>query len=249
MSREDVIRRIVERDMRNEALVADVVLREAEDLHAAACQHFGTWDTALQYAGISVRRLASEDEFRAERVLKRLRSMCCEGYDLSAQHNIKRDRRLYEAARQHFGTWRNALRAAGINLEHAFVRRPRKHDKQKILDAIKQRHESGETLMWTEVCLENRAFASAVKQAFGSWRKGLIAAGIDPTAYRNYSRKQWDQQRVIACLRKRRREGKSVKCADVQREYPSLVNAAHRYFGSWREAMRSARLDSVGDDS
>lgn len=244
MSREDVIRRIVERDMQNQGLLAEVVQQEAEDLHAAACQHFGTWDTALQYAGVSVRRMVSEDEFRAERVLTQLRRMCCEGYDLSAQHNVKRDRRLYEAARLHFGTWRKALRAAGINLEHAFVRRPRKHDKRKLLETIKHRHESGATLMWTEVCLENRAFATAAKQAFGSWRKALLAAGIDPMVYRNYSRKQWDQQRVIACIRKRQRDGQSVKCADVRREYPSLVNAAHRYFGSWREAMRSAGLEA-----
>ena len=158
MSREDVIRRIVERDLHNRGLSAEVVLQQDQDLYAAACLHFGTWDTALQYAGVSVRRVVSENESRAERVLTRLRRMCCEGYDLSAQHNIRRDRRLYEAARQHFGTWRNALRAAGINLEHAFVRRPRKHDKQQLLETIKQRHESGATLMWTEVCLGRPSF-------------------------------------------------------------------------------------------
>jgi hypothetical protein len=63
------------------------------------------------------------------------------------------------------------------------------------------------------------------------------------TAYANSS--YLYQERVIACLRKRQREGKSVKCADVQREYPSLVNAAHRHFGSWREAMRSAELEAI----
>ncbi len=243
MSREAIIRQIVHRDLEQLGLDEEVVREQAVELYESACEHFGTWETALTYAGVDVRRVDPRDKYTIDRVLQEIRILCSSGYDLNTTHNMKRDRRLYEAARQHFGTWRNALVATGINLEHAFSeRRPRKLDKQKLLETIRQKHTSGESLVWTNVCLENRAFASAAKQAFGSWRKALIAAGIDPTLHRNQSGKQWDQQRVIKCIRQRQQEGQSLKCADVYRDHRSLVNAAQRYFGSWGKAMRAAEV-------
>ena len=182
MSREDVIRRIVERDLHNHGLSAEVVLQQDQDLYAAACLHFGTWDTALQYAGISVRRVMADEEYKPDRVLQRIRTLCCDGYDMSAQHNIRRDRRLYEAARQHFGSWRKALVAAGVNLEHVCLpRKPRKLDKQKIIQQLRERHEAGQSLRRNQVCLENRALATAAINAFHSWRRALAAAGLVPS--------------------------------------------------------------------
>ena len=244
MSREAIIRQIVYRDLEHLGLDEEVVREQAVELYESACDHFGTWETALTYAGVNVRRTDPRKEYTGDRVLQEIRLLCSSGYDLSTTHNMRRDRRLYEAARQHFGTWRKTLVAAGVNLEHAFVRRPRKHDRKKLLETIKQRHESGETLVWTDVCLENRAFASAAKQAFGSWRKALIAAAIDPKVYHNHGRKEWDQHRVIACLRRRQQEGKSLKCADVGRQHRSLVNAANRYFGNWRNAILAAGIET-----
>ena len=243
MLREEIIRQVVHRDIEKLGLSEEIVQQEAAALHEAACDHFGTWETALTYAGVNVRRMDSRNEYTIDRVLQEIRLLCSSGYDLSTTHNMQRDRRLYEAARLHFGTWRKTLVAAGVNLEHAFVKGPRKHDREQLLETIRQRQVSGRTLVWTDVCLENRAFASAAKHTFGSWRRTLIAAGIDPNTYHNHGRKEWDHQRVIACLRKRQQEGKSLKCADVSREHRALVNAAQRYFGSWREASRAAGIE------
>lgn len=244
MTREEIIRRIVSRDMKQVGLTEEVVRQEAEDLYAAACDHFGTWKTALTYAGVTPNRTCRRQEYSRDDVLQKIRTLCMSGYDLSSAHNLKRDRRLYEAAHQHFGTWRKALIAAGINLKLAFLRSgPRKHNKKKLLEAIKQRHTAGQSLIWGEICMENRQFASAIKSAFGSWRKALIAAGIDPAPHRNHSNKQWDHARVIAAIRQRQQERKSLKHADVRREFGALANAGQRYFGSWCEAVRAAGLN------
>lgn len=243
MSREAIIRQIVHRDLEQLGLTEEIVQREESELYAAACDHFGTWETALTYAGVDVRHVRQRKEYSRDRVLQEIRTLCISSCDLGAIHNMRRDRQLYEAARKHFGTWRKALATAGINLEHAFVKSPRRLNKQKILDRIKQRQATNASLIWTDICLENRVFASAAKRAFGSWRRALIAAGIDPTLHRNHSGKQWDQQRVIKCIRQRQQEGQSLKCADVFRDHRSLVNAAQRYFGNWGEAMRAARVE------
>jgi hypothetical protein len=51
ISREEVIRRIVECEMQGQSLTEENVLQDVPDLHQAACERFGTWDTALEYAG------------------------------------------------------------------------------------------------------------------------------------------------------------------------------------------------------
>jgi hypothetical protein len=65
--------------------------------------------------------------------------------------NMRRDRQLYEAARRHFGTWKKALKAAGIDLDHAFARSLRKLSQQEILDTIKDRQATNASLIWTDI--------------------------------------------------------------------------------------------------
>ena len=179
MNREDVIREIVDRDVHKLPLSDDVVQREAEQLHTSACEHFGTWDTALQYAGVNMRGLAIRREYSRERVLSRIRKLCLDGHDLSARRSATRDRRTYDAARLHFGTWRGALRAARINLANLHPWSLRLN-KDEIIDRLRRMHAEGHSTKWTEVCLENRAFAITVKYTFRSWSRALVAAGIEP---------------------------------------------------------------------
>ena len=56
MIRANIIRRIVKRDVGNLELAADKVQQDDAELYQAACDHFGTWETALQYADAQSRR-------------------------------------------------------------------------------------------------------------------------------------------------------------------------------------------------
>lgn len=179
MQREEVIRQVVQRDVEHRSLGEEQVLQESPELHAAACEHFGTWHTALNYAGINLRRVITDHKYTEEDVLRTIRYLCCNGYNLTANHNIRRDRRLYEAARKHFGTWRRALCAAGINMQYVNLPvNPRRFTRPKIIEAIQQRQQAGLSLSWTTVCMENRALANAAKNSFRSWRLALVAAGL-----------------------------------------------------------------------
>ena len=181
MQREEVIRQVVQRDVEHRALLEEQVLQESPELHTAACEHFGTWHTALNYAGINLRRVSTDHKCSEEEVLRTIRYLCCNGYNLTANHNIRRDRRLYEAARQHFGTWRRALCAAGINMQYVNLpTHPRRFTQSKIIEAIQQRQQAGLSLSWTVVCMDNRALANAAKNSFRSWRLALVAAGLAP---------------------------------------------------------------------
>jgi hypothetical protein len=61
MSRESIIRWIVEREASGQKLSEDAVSREFETVHSEACNLFGTWETALLYAGYKKRRPPSKN--------------------------------------------------------------------------------------------------------------------------------------------------------------------------------------------
>jgi hypothetical protein len=221
------------------------VQREAPDLYARACENFGTWETALKYASVRVPRVVSGNAVSPDRVLGKIRYMCRKSSTLSAAACRERDRRLYDSACLHFGTWRRALAAAGINLSQARVRRkPRALDKQWIVAELKRRKDTGQSLVWRDVCFDDHALATAARHAYHGWNRALIAAGLRPEQAVVPGGPLWDREQVIRAIRERHRAGKGVGYADVQTSCRDLYAAAHRYFRNWREAVRAAGLDS-----
>ncbi len=116
-----------------------------------------------------------------DRIKQQLRRLCTTGYDLGAKVNQDRDRALYDAARQHFGGWRDALAAAGINLANVTHRKPKNLDREAMLLWLRNRHSAQQTLVYTEVCLENRDYALAIRREFGSWAKAIDEATLAAT--------------------------------------------------------------------
>jgi len=140
---------------------------------------YGSRKTALLYAGVSVRDVGRFRDLSPERIKQQLRRLCTTGYDLGAEINQDRDRALYDAARQHFGGWRDALAAAGINLANVTHRKPNNVDREAMLLWIRNRHSAEQTLIYTEVCLENRDYALAIRSEFGSWAKAIEEATLN----------------------------------------------------------------------
>ncbi len=113
---------------------------------------------------------------RPDHIRRQLRRLCTTGYDLGANVNRSRDRALYDAAIRHFGSWREALTEAVINLTNVTRHKPKNLDRDAMLLWIRNRKDSGHSINFSEVCLENRDYALAIKREFRSWRKALEAA-------------------------------------------------------------------------
>ena len=181
MLRRDVIREIVARDRQEKELTEEIVSEDAKQLYQAGCEHFGTWDTALRYAGISARSMAGKGKLTAETVKSKLVRLCTSKYNLEETSNLHRDRRLHDAAVDYFGSWREALRAAGINPNN--IRKgwkKGKPGKRLVLEGIRRRHKLGLSLRWRDACRENNSLAMAAKNRFGSWIAAVRAAGCAP---------------------------------------------------------------------
>ena len=99
-------------------------------LYAAALNEFPVWETALGYAGVNVRNVGQRRVPTPKRICQQLSRLCTSGYDLGAKVSRSRDRAFFDAVLQHFGSWRAALTAAGINLTNVSRRRPKHLDRE-----------------------------------------------------------------------------------------------------------------------
>src|SRR5947209_13116210 len=143
-----------------------------------------------------------------ERILPALRQLYKKGEDLSYNRLARKQQALVSSAAYHFGSYRGAVEAAGIDYA-AVTRRPR-WTKQAIIALIKKARRSGEDLHWSAVTkrrddLGLAAFASLQPRLFGRWDKALQAAGLDADDVAIYRR--WDRHSILFELRWLAREG------------------------------------------
>ncbi len=179
MSRQEVIRQIVERYEMQLDLNEEPVARDHPTLFTLACDTFGTWETALRYAGFSAKILARKRMCPPEVIVRTVQRMCKDGENLTAGHVRVRQWRFYRAAVQHFGSWRQTLLAAGVDPRHVRPYPPdQRPSRQHIIEGITARQAHGLSLRWMDVSRDNRAFAVCAKHMFGSWEKALRAAGF-----------------------------------------------------------------------
>lgn len=179
-----------------------------------------------------------------DEIVRSLRRLHKSKADLSYNALAKVQQTLVSAAAYHFGSYREAIEAAGIDYGEV-LRRPR-WTKQMIITAIKQAKRSGEDLHWSAVTrrrdeLGKAAFASLQQRLFGGWDRALHAAGLDADEINRY--RKWDKETIVFELRARSRERQPINSGAIQRELPGLHAAAVRHFGSYDDALRGARID------
>jgi hypothetical protein len=150
---------------------------------------------------------------------------------------------LVRAAAWHYGTWRHAIEAAGIDYES--LSRYQRWTKKRIVERIRELHEQGADLSWRSVStnLDPSLAAAALRpNGFRSWRDALAAAGIDVDNVTRY--KYWDNEKVIKAIRARKRSGEPMSSRSLQSTDQSLFCAARRRFGSWDKALEAAGFNS-----
>ena len=135
---------------------------------------------------------------------------------------------LQAAAERHFGTWSQAVRAAGYA---PGPRAPRKWTPQRVIEEIKARYTPDISL--PELRRRNPGLASAAQRRFGSWARAVRAAGL-----RYQARKQWDWRRVIKAIQARHQKGLPLR--NLWKHDGKLSAAAYVYFGGVDQALAAA---------
>jgi hypothetical protein len=144
---------------------------------------------------------------------------------------------LYQAGARVFGSWRNAIQAAGLPPERGNC--GEKWPPARILTIIRNLERCHHPLNVKQLEHRYGSMLSAARRLFGSWSKAVLAAGVDPTKLQRVV--PWTRERVIEDILTRALRDESLAARSMQPR--SLVAAGQRFFGSWSAALEVAGLD------
>ncbi|HLK55770.1 MAG TPA: hypothetical protein VKU00_04360 [Chthonomonadaceae bacterium] len=156
------------------------IAQEQVALLRAATRYFGSWRLAVEYAGLNYEDIRRYKTWTRDRILERIRELYDKGEDLSWRHvSTKVDPQLAAAAtkHKHFGSWRGAVSAAG--LDYAQIRRYREWDEDTITTRLRELHAKGVDLNAKSMEDFDITLITAARRRFDSWDKALTAAGLD----------------------------------------------------------------------
>lgn len=178
-----------------------------------------------------------------KKIIRALRAAYRAGKPLNYRAVRARDLRLVSLASHHFGSWKSAVEAAGLDYKQ-ITKKPL-WTKERVIHLLKQARRRGEDLNWTTVIargdpLARAAYAAISRRMFGSWPRALSAAGIDPDAEALHLK--WDRESILWDIRQLDADGSDLASRDIQQSEPALHAAAVRHFGSWRAALRAAAV-------
>lgn len=147
------------------------------------------------------------------------------------------DKSLYASARRIFGSWRNAIQAAGIAPQQVLTWE--RWSPARILVMIRHLAKRERPLTTEQMERRYHNLVSAARRHFGSWAKAILAAGVEPTKLQRVV--PWSPERVIEAILTRALRNEPLVARLV--EPRSLAEAGQRFFGGWSAAVGAAGLD------
>lgn len=212
-----------------------------QELLAAGIRYFGTWKEAVEHSGVDYTAVRRYQNWSQEAIIAKIRELHAQAVDLSFRsmmltpHNAM----VYAAIRKkHFGSWKNALQAAGLTASEIY--RYRSWDEDTILNEIRELHQKGADLSSKAMDEAQNPLIATARRRFGNWENAVRQAGIDYSAIRR--RRRWTHQMILDGIRQLKQEGVSLQSAEARKANPALFAAACKphFFGSWTRAIEEA---------
>lgn len=169
------------------------------------------------------------------RVLRQIRSLQRKGKRLNWV-SASKSGSLTAMGKILFGSWGNAVAAAGI--DYSKVRMVRAWTKERALSALRREYDLGRDVSHRALAKRDPGLRRTIRRIFGSWDAGLEAAGIDPARVRKL--RVWTRDRLLAILRRERPRF----CSELARKDAGAAAIVYTFFRSWHEALRVAGLPS-----
>ncbi len=213
------------------------ILRADHRLHDGAVRYFGSCRGALRAAGL---QCPEEQRVRwtNESIVDALRQAADAGRDLRWRAMWLLDSKLCEAAVRHFGSYRAAMDAAG--LDYRGKRSLTTWTPQSVLEALRAMRNRGESVNPSSMRRERHSVFHAARHFFGSYAAALEKAGIDPSVIRR--QREWSAEAVLDQLREYHASGVDMATHALNKKDSGLLRAAMHQFGSYRKALAAADL-------
>lgn len=218
------------------------VVADDEKLAGAARRYFGTWQAAIEAAGLDYSKILRPRQsvnprgtWSPQRVVEDILERVRNGKPMAAHLVQRDDPRLCAAAVYHLGSWEVSITRAG--LDYVQIRLTEEWTPGRVISIIQDLHAADEDLSENMACDCRSALYGAAETHFGGWKEAIESAGLDYTTVRRTD--AWSRERVLDRLRELARTGpastKNLRLTEYQ--------AVTRYFGGLPAALRAAGLD------
>lgn len=177
-SAEEVIRIVQDLHKRGVPLNSGNIAKQMPALGYAGRKYFGSWEAALTAAGLDYSRIRRKSFWNRTRVIEKIRELHAAGKPLHVSAAEREQGGLVGAASVYLGSWRQAIRAAG--LDYSKIKRQKDWSKSYIVSEMRRMHAQGLPMRTTiAVRREYRTLHAAAVRYFGSWAAALKAARLD----------------------------------------------------------------------
>jgi len=252
-SKTKIIIKILELNRLGEDLNANNLLKKYPDLLSAATskRYFKSWEEAICAAGLDYSEIKirdfTEKKWSKEIIIEEILKISKFEKDLSPKNFKEKHQRLYGSAvsQRYFGSWYNALYAAGFDLRKDKIRKkigitlPIKWSKGKIVEKILEIAENNEPLnqKYIKENYSKLLAAATQKRHFGNWKSALEAAGFTYEKIR--ITKEWSKDKIIREIKKLDENGEMLYASYIHKNYQNLLSAGNNHFGSWKNAIEA----------
>lgn len=223
-----VIMLVRERGLAGMDLSAHRSQQEDSRLYSAAVSQLGSWERAVTEAGFNYAAIRLTGTWTPELVLAELRQLHAVGEDLSDNHINRTRGDLYGACDTHFGGYRKAVEAAGLDYQQ--VRRTHEWSREALISYVREMAQHGPINSHTAEFATN----TLNDHGFTSWQDLLAAAGVPFDGNIQYI---WTRDKILARLRERIDAGISCRPNVLKREDMPLWAACNTHFGSPTNAL------------
>ncbi|MDP2677054.1 MAG: hypothetical protein Q8O83_05240 [bacterium] len=246
--KESVLEAVRKRAEDGKAMDSTSVCSDDKRLYSISNYYFGGWGKAVTAAGFgydAIRIYRPKywwgKEWTKERITQEIKNRYIDGKKINSNAIQVGCNDLYIAAKRYFGSWKNAIEAAGFDYQKTHRILTRSWDKKKIIQVIRERHRDNLPLNGFAVYHQDRGLYVATKRYFGKggWRKALRLAGFD---WRDFSpNRKWFKGDIISEIKML--HGYSIPLYEnyLRRHgYGKMISGARKLFGSWEKAIESA---------
>jgi hypothetical protein len=215
-------------------------------LYGAALKYWRGWRQAIEAAGLTWEEIravrANYGSWSKEIIAQTILSRYEAEEPLNSNHIQTEEYRLYGAACKYFGSWAQAIAAAGLDYDELRRVPPKRSwTKEAIVAEVQRRAKAGLSIRGGDVYFEDEGLYQAAKRYYGkgSWAKVRVLAGFTPIDPKPF--KVWDREPVIEEIKRLHENEVPLHVAYLQKsEYRYILSAGAKYFGSWEKAVRAA---------
>lgn len=186
-----------------------------------------------------------------EKIIDRILKLYELDVDLTCTRVKETDSALVGAATKYFGSWGDAIKAAG--LDYSKIRqisearrkdKVRKWTKEKVLQEIKSVAENEKDLSNAFMKEKHPALVAAASNYFGSWKKALEKLGFDYDEVLRIGReektrrqKTWYRHLLLERLEKMNTLDERI----IIEKSPEFHGTLIQYFSSWRNVVKELK--------